>query len=626
MTGYIRCVCCNQPLPVTAEDIGLTVTCPRTGRMVMVRASDVQAASRVTTKPATQPCPPVPKPQPQTSTTSHAANPKTAQGAATPNRPSTTEAATSRRWVAAVVLAVLGVSVLAAVVLAIHASRPDSKPPGEEGTVNRVEPAPIPLPSTAPTDSAVSRPSSPVTHPTKPIEAAPSPIPAVTPPTAPRTLPVSLSQVGATYRWEVVRVNHPKNCVLCHTPSFQQADLVRGAVPDPRQPLPPPTTPAYYERGGQFVTADTTYLRQDFSVVQPVIDSGNWPKHQRFDYFVTLRKVDSQPAVEPSPDSPYRKAVGFALRELSGHDPEQKVEWLAAQKRSAISPQDTRLAEVARLVSLQTNPKALAALAVREFAQPLLTVPSDELDKVVKGLQEAHGEQAVRTAFVAYLDPLTRTGDAAIRRKAAGLLAVVLSSTPDADLPAKMRTAVEAPVGAAPISPAALAPARDPGPTRPPKDRRGLPIHSLPKRLDVRKMEELEKELLGVREIALDQKSGTTHSSQLVSLAKEKKDNGQPYPGAMIACEGRADLAGLPFCIGLEATLTKEKAEALHALSKALRETVQACTQLDDPRPNTDDLYAALLSGSGGRGFRHYDPKKWATAEAVPCIQQILEA
>src|SRR5262249_4055473 len=32
---------------------------------------------------------------------------------------------------------------------------------------------------------------------------------------------------------EVVRINHLKNCVLCHSPSFAQTDLVRGAIPVP---------------------------------------------------------------------------------------------------------------------------------------------------------------------------------------------------------------------------------------------------------------------------------------------------------------------------------------------------------------------------------------------------------
>ena len=42
------------------------------------------------------------------------------------------------------------------------------------------------------------------------------------------------------------------------------------------QPLPPITSVAYYETGGIFVRADVTFLRQDFSVVQPVEMPAEW--------------------------------------------------------------------------------------------------------------------------------------------------------------------------------------------------------------------------------------------------------------------------------------------------------------------------------------------------------------
>jgi hypothetical protein len=40
MTGYVLCECCHLPIPVTADDVGLTVTCPRTRKLVAVKASN----------------------------------------------------------------------------------------------------------------------------------------------------------------------------------------------------------------------------------------------------------------------------------------------------------------------------------------------------------------------------------------------------------------------------------------------------------------------------------------------------------------------------------------------------------------------------------------------------------
>ena len=105
----------------------------------------------------------------------------------------------------------------------------------------------------------------------------------------------------------------------------------------------------------------------------------------------------------------------------------------------------------------------------------------------------------------------------------------------------------------------------------------------------------------------------------LISLAKRKADGTQPYPGAAVASEGRPDLAGLPFRLGLDATLGREKAQAMNALPKQLRERIQgSLSNPDDARPDPKRLLAALTS-TGGGGFRLNGDKKWATAEAVPC-------
>jgi hypothetical protein len=84
-------------------------------------------------------------------------------------------------------------------------------------------------------------------------------------------------------RWrvaELVRVNHLGNCLLCHAVSGDKSDPVRGLVPTPGAPLPE----LYYDsQEGTFARADVTYLRQDFSAMQPVADADPWPAVQRFD-------------------------------------------------------------------------------------------------------------------------------------------------------------------------------------------------------------------------------------------------------------------------------------------------------------------------------------------------------
>jgi hypothetical protein len=125
---------------------------------------------------------------------------------------------------------------------------------------------------------------------------------------------------------EVVRINHLSNCMLCHAPSLARDDLVRGRVPLPGEDPPP----LYYqERTGLFVRADRTYLRQDFSVVQPVANPGKWSGNQRYDYLLRTRAATKaeQTAYQKAerenklPGSyPQRGSVLFALQELTGQD------------------------------------------------------------------------------------------------------------------------------------------------------------------------------------------------------------------------------------------------------------------------------------------------------------------
>ncbi len=140
---------------------------------------------------------------------------------------------------------------------------------------------------------------------------------------------------------EVVRINHHRNCLLCHAPGntaevmdektgLPRESVVVGAVPSPGQPLMPPS-----QGYGQFqspdilVRADVTYLRQDFSMLQAVKNAAPWPAMQRFDFLVRTRTMSTGDATayqewlqQQGPDyvAPHRQAALAALRALTGRD------------------------------------------------------------------------------------------------------------------------------------------------------------------------------------------------------------------------------------------------------------------------------------------------------------------
>lgn len=160
---------------------------------------------------------------------------------------------------------------------------------------------------------------------------------------------------------ELVRINHLRNCMLCHAPgntedvvkdsrsgvtnddaTWQEVekgiqkrtvhgfpsmapDVVVGAAPTPGEAVP---TAAYYSFSTPdiLVRADVTYLRQDFSMLHKVADADPWPEMQRFDYLVRSRVLTESEA-EPyrkafggDGPSPYRQAALSALRRLTGKD------------------------------------------------------------------------------------------------------------------------------------------------------------------------------------------------------------------------------------------------------------------------------------------------------------------
>ncbi len=137
---------------------------------------------------------------------------------------------------------------------------------------------------------------------------------------------------------ELVKVNHHRNCVLCHAPGNTEnmpEGVLTVAVPLPGEPLPRPSQGGYQSTPPPspdiVVRIDMTYLRQDFSVMMPVANPEPWPEMQRFDFLVRTRTLTAAEAQayeaccaeeEPGRLSPYHRAALFALRELTGRDTE----------------------------------------------------------------------------------------------------------------------------------------------------------------------------------------------------------------------------------------------------------------------------------------------------------------
>jgi hypothetical protein len=130
---------------------------------------------------------------------------------------------------------------------------------------------------------------------------------------------------------EVVKINHHRNCLLCHPPSQTGKEQeVPGVIPIPGSSFPTSPKEAYgraHSFNEPMVRADTTYLRQDFSVMMPVENAHPWPEMQRFDFLVRTRPVEGKElaalqqkvqARGADYQSENQKAAIIALTELSG--------------------------------------------------------------------------------------------------------------------------------------------------------------------------------------------------------------------------------------------------------------------------------------------------------------------
>ncbi len=152
-------------------------------------------------------------------------------------------------------------------------------------------------------------------------------------PRAPQAKEVDHKEVSVVR--ELVRINHHRNCLLCHAPGNTPGisnETLTASVPVPSEPLPTPFEGGYRSSSPDIlVRIDVTYLRQDFSLMQAVEDAAPWPEMQRFDFFVRTRVLSEEEAKahselfrnsEPGRLSPYHRAALSALRELTGKDTE----------------------------------------------------------------------------------------------------------------------------------------------------------------------------------------------------------------------------------------------------------------------------------------------------------------
>ena len=154
---------------------------------------------------------------------------------------------------------------------------------------------------------------------------------------------------------EVVKLNHHRNCLLCHAPATidgTERNVLRSGliarVPSPDEELPPSNSRVYYSLGrgeAALVRADETYLRQDFTVMQAVENSGKWPKMQRFDFLVRTRNLSAdeikQRALAPSQaaaddvPSPHHRAAAVRPEPADVDVSGVEAGGLAARSRSA---------------------------------------------------------------------------------------------------------------------------------------------------------------------------------------------------------------------------------------------------------------------------------------------------
>jgi hypothetical protein len=147
---------------------------------------------------------------------------------------------------------------------------------------------------------------------------------------------------------ELVKLNHHRNCLLCHAPAAntlldaenqgvgffggkRRQERLTAAIAVPGEALPTPSQGYMAQSNDLLVRIDVTYLRQDFSLLLPVEQANPWPTMQRFDFLVRKRVLSVGEAAlyreryaksGPGAVTPYERAILGALRDLTGRDTE----------------------------------------------------------------------------------------------------------------------------------------------------------------------------------------------------------------------------------------------------------------------------------------------------------------
>jgi hypothetical protein len=155
-------------------------------------------------------------------------------------------------------------------------------------------------------------------------------------PRGPRTEMVDGRKVAVAH--ELVRINHLRNCMLCHPPAEHgktPEDVLVADMPLPSESLPDSSEGYGRPQSNLLVRIDVTYLRQDFSALEVVKEFSPWPRVQRFDFVVRKRVLSPAEADdlrarlqkrEQAEQSPFQRAAADALRQLTGRDFEVKAE------------------------------------------------------------------------------------------------------------------------------------------------------------------------------------------------------------------------------------------------------------------------------------------------------------